>query len=289
MKLQIVRALQRQGHVVAMTGDGINDGPALKTADVGVAMGATGTDFAHAMSDLVLRDDHPEGLLMAIAEGRTAYLNVKKAVRYLLATNLSELAATTIAIAAGLPEPFDPLALLWTNLITDVSPAIALGLEPPEPDILERPPLRRDGGMLDARDWRSLVTDGGMLTAAALAGYGVGLSRYGPGAQAKTMAFMTLTTSQLFFSLTSRSQTRLTDRNLERNRLLERVVLASLAAQFGTVLLPPLRSLLRTSPLSAADLALCTAISLAPTVLRELSKRGHPVAVPLGAEAPAQP
>jgi Ca2+-transporting ATPase len=273
MKLQVVRALQRQGHVVAMTGDGINDGPALKTADVGVAMGATGTDFAHAMSDLVLRDDHPDGLLMAIAEGRTAYLNVKKAVRYLLATNLSELAATTIAIGAGLPEPFDPLALLWTNLITDVSPAIALGLEPPEPDILDRPPLKRDGGMLDAADWRSLATDGALLTVAALAGYGAGLARYGPGPQAKTMAFMTLTTSQLLFSLTSRSQARLTDRGLQRNRLLERVVLVSLVAQYGTVLLPPLRAVLRTSPLAIPDLAITTALAAAPALLKELTKR----------------
>jgi Ca2+-transporting ATPase len=274
MKLQVVRALQAGRHVVAMTGDGINDGPALKTADVGVAMGVTGTDFAHAMSDLVLRDDHPDALLLAISEGRTAYLNVKKAVRYLLATNLSELAATTIAIGAGLSEPFDPLALLWTNLITDVSPAIALGLEPPEPDILSQPPLRRDGGMLEAGDWRGLGVDAALLTAASLAGFGVGLARYGPGGQAKTMAFMTLTTSQLVFAMTSRSQARIGASGMKRNPLLERVVLGSLALQYGTVLLPPLRRILRTTPLSAGDLAVTTALALAPSVARELMKRG---------------
>jgi len=273
MKLQIVRALQAGGHVVAMTGDGINDGPALKVADVGVAMGVTGTDFAHAMSKLVLRDDHPEGLLVAIAEGRTAYLNVSKAVRYLLATNLSELAATAIAIAVGLPEPFEPMALLWTNLITDVSPAIALGLEPPEPDVLERPPVQRNGGMLGTEQRARLVRDAALLTGSALAGFGYGLVRYGPGSQARTMAFMTLTTSQLVYALSARSSTALVDPRQARNPLLERVVAASVAAQFATVLFPPLRALLRTSPLSVIDLGVVGALSVVPTVLGEFGKR----------------
>ncbi len=273
MKLQIVRALQAEGHVVAMTGDGINDGPALKAADVGVAMGATGTEFAHAMSDLVLRDDHPEGLLTAIAEGRTAYRNVAKAVRYLLATNLSELAATAVAIGVGLPEPFDPMALLWTNLITDVSPAIALGLEPAEPDVMQRPPVPRNGGILGERQWRALGWDAALLTGSALAGFGYGLSRYGAGPRARTMAFMTLTTSQLLYALPARSRLPLGDPRLARNPLLERVVAASVLAQLGTVMLPPLRAVLRTAPLSPLDLAVSAALALAPPALHELAKR----------------
>jgi Ca2+-transporting ATPase len=276
MKLQIVRALQEGGHVVAMTGDGINDGPALRAADVGVAMGVTGTDFAHAMSDLVLRDDHPEGLLIAIAEGRTAYRNVAKAVRYLLATNLSELAATAIAIGVGLPEPFDPMALLWTNLITDVSPAIALGLEPAEPDVMQRPPVRRNGGILGASQWRALGRDAALLTGSALAGFAYGLSRYGAGPEARTMAFMTLTTSQLVYALTARSSLPLTDPRLVRNPLLERVVAASVLAQLGTVVFPPLRAVLRTAPLSPLDLAVAGGLALAPTVLHELGKGRAP-------------
>jgi Ca2+-transporting ATPase len=272
MKLELVRALQQRGHVVAMTGDGINDGPAMKKADVGVAMGITGTDFAHAMSDLVLQGDHPDDLLQAIAEGRTAYLNVKKAVKYLVATNLSELALAGTCAVLGLPDPLDPLALLWTNLITDVSPAIALGLEPAEPDILQRPPFRRVGGLLERNDWRRVATDGGLMTAASLAAFVYGLSRYGAGPQARTIAFMTLTGSQLAYALTARSDSRITDPRLRSNRLLTGVTLGSLALQAGTVLLPPLRGVLRTAPLAPADWLVVAGTAALPALIRELTK-----------------
>jgi Ca2+-transporting ATPase len=273
MKLELVRALQQGGHVVAMTGDGINDGPAMKRADVGVVMGRTGTDFAHAMSDLVLQGDHPNELLQAIAEGRTAYLNVKKAVKYLVATNLSELAVTGLCAVVGLPDPLDPLALLWTNLITDVSPAIALGLEPAEPDILQRPPFPRAAGLLDRSDWRRVSIDGGLMTAATLAGFLYGLGRYGPGPQARTIAFMTLTSSQLAYALTARSESRITDPRLRSNRLLNGVTALSLALQASTVL-PPLRGLLRTAPLGPIDWLVVAGAAATPALIRELTKPG---------------
>ncbi|MGZ8253915.1 MAG: cation-translocating P-type ATPase [Burkholderiaceae bacterium] len=275
MKLEIVKALQARGHVVAMTGDGINDGPALKKADVGVAMGVSGTDFAHSMSDLVLQNDHPDGLLDAIAEGRTGYLNVKKAVSYLVSTNISELMLMAIAVSAGLDDPLDPLALLWTNLITDVSPAIALGLEPPEPDVLERPPFPRRHALLEGRDWARVATDGGLMTGAALAAYLYGLARYGTGPRAKTMAFMTLTSSQLLYALTACSESPLTlfgKSRLRSNPWLGRTVALSLAAQVATMF-PPLRGLLRTAPLGPADLLVVLIASASPALVREALKR----------------
>jgi Ca2+-transporting ATPase len=259
-----------------MTGDGINAGPALKTADVGVSMGASGTDFAQAMSDLVLHDDHPDGLLDAIAEGRTSYLNVKKAVQYLVSTNVSELGLMGLSVLAGLPDPLDPMALLWTNLITDVSPAIALGLEPPEPDILLRPPFPRAHGFLTRRDWRRVAVDGGLMTAASMTAFLYGLSRYGPSPRARTIAFMALTSGQLLYALSARSETPLPlfgPGRLRRNPWLTRTVMLSLGAQAATVLLPPLRALLRTTPVGPADAVVIAACAAAPTLVREALKR----------------
>ncbi len=272
MKLEIVRALQQRGHVVAMTGDGINDGPALKIADVGVAMGITGTDFAQAMSDLVLRDDHPAAMLVAIEQGRTAFLNIKKSVRYLVATNLCELAATTLAVAAGLPEPFDPLALLWTNIATDIWPAIALGLEPAEPGVLDGPPVSLRGGLLNRSEWGAVATDAATMTLASLASFGYGLARYGAGPQARTLAFMSLTTSQLLYALAMRSSKPLRAGGLQPNPMLNRAVGWSLAAQAGTVLLPLGRRLLRTAPLGPLDALVVVTTAALPLLVRELLK-----------------
>ena len=272
MKLEIVRALQQRGHVVAMTGDGINDGPALKIADVGVAMGVTGTDFAQAMSDLVLRDDHPAAMLVAIEQGRTAFVNIKKSVRYLVSTNLSELAAMTVAVAAGLPDPFDPLALLWINIASDIWPAIALGLEPAEPGILERPPVSLRGGLLDRREWSAVATDAGTMALASLASFGYGLTRYGPGPHARTLAFMTLTSSQLLYALAMRSSRPLRAGGLQPNPMLHRAVGWSLLAQAGTVLLPFARRVLGTTPLGALDAVVVLATAVLPLVTRELLK-----------------
>lgn len=276
MKLEIVRALQQNGHVVAMTGDGINDGPALKTANVGVAMGVTGTDFAHAMSDLVLREDHPAAVLQAIEQGRTAFVNIKKSVRYLVATNLSELAATTLAVAFGLPEPFDPLALLWTNIATDIWPAIALGLEPAEPGIMDQPPVSLRGGLLERNEWGAVATDASAMTLASLASFGYGLARYGVGPHARTLAFMTLTSSQLLYALAMRSDRPIRRGGLQPNPALNHAVAFSLTAQIGTVLLPFARRILRTTRIGPIDSIVVVTTAVLPLLARELLKERKP-------------
>jgi len=139
-KLQILQVLQEQGKVVGMTGDGINDGPALKAAAIGIAMGHTGTDVAREVADIVLENDDLETMLVAISEGRTIYNNIRKALHYLLSTNMSEIMVTTVSITAGLGEPLTAMQFLWINLVSDIFPGLALAMEQPEPDVLLRPP-----------------------------------------------------------------------------------------------------------------------------------------------------
>ena len=206
-KLQIVQALQRAGKVVAMTGDGINDGPALKAADIGIAMGHTGTDVAREVADVVLEDDNLETMIVAVSQGRTIYRNIRKSVRFLLATNLSEILIMSTAITGGLGHPLNTLQLLWLNLVSDIFPGLALALEPPEPDVLEQPPRDPEEPIIKTEDFKRLGFEAATLSAGTLGAYGYGLMRYGVGAQASTLAFTTLTTSQLLNAFTARSET----------------------------------------------------------------------------------
>ena len=167
-KLRIVGALQRKGHIVAMTGDGINDAPALKTANIGVAMGITGTDVSKEAADMVLTDDNFASIVKAIEEGRGIYDNIRKYLLYLLSSNAGELLtmfagvmfAGVLGLASAEPGLFLPLLaaqLLWINLITDGPPALALGIDPKDPDVMERPPRSRGGGVLTSEDWWRLA------------------------------------------------------------------------------------------------------------------------------------
>ena len=271
-KYQIVRALQAAGHVVAMTGDGINDAAALRAADIGVAMGARGTDLARDVADVVLLQDDFAALLGAVAQGRAIHANVGRSLRFLLSTNFSEIMATLGALAIGMPRPLSAIQLLWINLLSDVAPALALAVEPADRAVMERPPRDPAAPMLSGADLREIAGDGALLTATALGAQAVGLARYGADPRAATLAFSTLTAGQLLQTFRYRSAADVNGPAAARSHV-GTVVLASVGAQLAAMLVPPLRRLLGVTVLAPSDWLVVAAGALAPAVLHEGRRR----------------
>lgn len=273
-KLQIVRALQRAGKVVAMTGDGINDGPALKAADIGIAMGHTGTDIAREVADVILEKDNLETLVAALRDGRSIYENIRKSVRFFLTTNLTEIMVTFVCTAGGWGQPLNAMQFLWINTISDIFPGLALSMEPSEPDILNRPPRDPDQPIIGKPDFRRMAFESAAISSGALAAYGYGIMRYGIGARASTLAFQGLTLGQLLHAISCRSEKHglFSEKKLESNKYLHWALGGSFVVQALSMLIPGLRSLLGTTPIGLSDAMVICAGSLLPLLVNEATK-----------------
>jgi Ca2+-transporting ATPase len=273
-KLKLVAAYQARGEVVAMLGDGVNDAPALRQADIGVAMGLRGSDVAREAADLVLQDDRLETVAAAIEEGRVIFDNIRKFVFYLFSCNLAEVLVFLGAAVAGWPLPLQPLQILWLNLVTDTFPALALALEPAEPDVMRRPPRAPRTAILSGSILRATVTYAVLIAASALAAFSWGLVRWPDDpAQAITAAFVTLGLAQTFHLGNARSTGPVvtTRRALSNRHALAAVALA-LALLWLAVSWGPLAQTLGTHPLTAPEWAVVVGLGLAPGVLGQAIK-----------------
>jgi len=274
-KVRIVEAFRARGHVVAMTGDGINDAPALKRASIGVAMGITGTDVSKETADMVLTDDNYVSIVSAVEQGRVIYSNIRKFVFFLLSCNLAEIAVIFLATLAGTPTPLTPIQLLWLNLLTDGAPALALGMEKGDPDIMDSPPRPAREPIIN-RDMRIGITvQTIMKTAATLTAFAIG-HHLQPGdgwALARTMAFVTLSLSELTRAYTARSELYALHKiGFFTNRFMQYAVAASLALLLAVLYAPFLQDVFDTVTLSATHWLYAIPLILLPSVAAELTK-----------------
>ena len=264
-KLTIVSALQQRGEIVAMIGDGINDAPALRKADIGVAMGRRGTDVAQEAAAVVLQDDRFETIVAAVEEGRVIFDNIRKVVFYLFSCNLAEVLVLLIAVLLGLPLPLLPLQILWINLVTDTFPALALALEPGEPDVMSRPPRDPQAAILSWPFLSRVLFYGALIAASTLAAYRPSVAR-DPQA-ATTMAFMTLTLAQVFHLGNARSsRTVVSLAAAVSNRAALAALALSLLVQISTVAIAPLARALDVVPLTPVEWLVVVVCSAAPAL-----------------------
>ncbi|HVR64329.1 MAG TPA: cation-translocating P-type ATPase [Polyangia bacterium] len=271
-KLRIVREWKARGAIVAMTGDGVNDAPALREAHVGIAMGRTGTEVTRQASDLVLADDNYASIVAAMREGRGIFDNIRKTLVYLLAGNTGEVLVMLGAALLALPSPLLPIHLLWINLVTDGMPALALVMDPAAPDVMDRPPRPPAQPMLGRREWTEIVGIG-LLEAAIALGVFVLRRRDGDLAAARTLAFSTLVFCELCRVFTARSATRLFWQvGALSNLRLVVVVTASMLAQIAVVMFEPSRRLFQLAELSPREWLLTLVLGLVPVSVLELRK-----------------
>ncbi|VWL85282.1 cation-translocating P-type ATPase [Oceanivirga miroungae] len=285
-KVRIVKALRKNNNIVSMTGDGVNDAPSLKSADIGVAMGITGTDVAKGASSMILTDDDFSTIVVAIEEGRNIYDNIKKAIIFLLSCNLGEVISIFIATILAWPIPLIATQILWINLVTDSLPALALGVDPISTDQMSKKPRDKDENFFSQGAWFRALVGGTLIGTLTLSAFVIGLIEKGYSlntlsmadepslAYARTMAFIVLTVSQLFYAYTTRSsEESLIKIGIFKNKFLNYSLIIGLVLQFSLLYIPVLSDAFKVTKLSIFDLDIVILFALIPVIVNELIKK----------------
>jgi Ca2+-transporting ATPase len=273
-KVNIVKTLKKKGNIVSMTGDGVNDAPSLKAADIGVAMGITGTDVAKDASDMILTDDNFSTIVEAVKEGRNIYNNIRKSIVFLLSCNIGEIVALFMGIVLGWPSVLRPIHLLWVNLITDSLPALALGVDPDDPDIMKEKPRDAKKGLFSGRIGVFLIGNGILIGIITLSAFYIGNLVYSNSLMhAQTMAFVVLSVSQLFYTLSMRhSEKSIFEIGVFTNKYLIGAIILGIILQNIVITVPFLASVFKVFRLTIQDWLFVLLLSIIPLIVNEIGK-----------------